>query len=149
MTHSPHISLLFDGGCPLCRREAAYMQRLDKGRGLVELIDIAAPGFDPSPFNRTIDQLMAAMHGRLHDGTMISGVSVFRETYAALGRGWMLGWTAWPGFRWFADKAYVFFAKMRHKARLRDEDCPTGSCAVRFENANADNSQATNSLDQM
>lgn len=35
------IKLLYDGECPLCVREVNFLQKRDRGRGLVAFVDIA------------------------------------------------------------------------------------------------------------
>jgi predicted DCC family thiol-disulfide oxidoreductase YuxK len=34
------LTVWFDGGCPLCRREIALMRRLDR-RGRIDFVDVA------------------------------------------------------------------------------------------------------------
>lgn len=128
---APKFTILVDGACPLCRHESRYMAKLDRGRGLLRIVDIAAAGFDPTTFNRTMDQLMGSIHGVKASGEIISGVEVFREAYGAVGRGWMLNWTAWPMLKPFADWMYVFFCKVRLKLPGRHEPaCAVGVCKV-------------------
>ena len=43
------IKVLFDGDCPLCAREIAFMRRRNS-RGLAAFEDIAAPGFDAARY---------------------------------------------------------------------------------------------------
>jgi predicted DCC family thiol-disulfide oxidoreductase YuxK len=126
---STEITLLFDGECPLCAREVAWLRRLDRGRGRIAFYDIAAPGFAAERYGRTPAQLMARMHGVLHDGSLVEGVEVFRRAYAAVGLGWLLGWTRWPGLRRAADAGYRWFA--RNRLRLtgrRGPACGSGRC---------------------
>ena len=126
---APAITLLLDGACPLCRREGRYMERLDGGRGRVAFVDIAAPGFDASRYGRTQAQVMGAIHGVLPDGSIVTGLEVFRHAYTALGRGWMVAWTAWPVLRPIADAGYRLFAKVRPRLPGR-HGCEGGACRV-------------------
>lgn len=116
------IKLLYDGNCPLCRREWAFIKRRDR-RNRVAGEDIAAAGFDASRFGRTQEQVMARIHGVLPDGTVIEGVEVFRRAYRAIGLGWLIGWTAWPVFRPIVDAAYRWFARNRMRLTFRKPDC--------------------------
>ncbi len=118
------LTIFIDGDCPLCRREANLLLRLDRGRGGLLLQDIAAPGFDASHYGLTRDALMGTIHG-LRNGEPITGMEVFRCAYAAVGWGWLLAWTAWPIFRPITDAAYRFFA--RHRLRLTGR-CDSGAC---------------------
>lgn len=121
------IEVFFDGECPLCRREIATLRRLDRGRGRVRFTDIAAPGFDPSELGRTHDELMARIHGRLPDGSLVTGVEVFRRLYAAVGFGPLVAATRLPGFAQALDAAYALFARNRLRMTGR---CNDASCAI-------------------
>ena len=109
----PEFTILIDGACPLCAREAGLMRRLDRGRGRLAIVDIASPGFDPARYGSTMDRLMAEIHGVTAEGRVVTGVEVFRRAYWAVGWGWVLAPTAWPGLRWVADRAYAWFAARR------------------------------------
>jgi predicted DCC family thiol-disulfide oxidoreductase YuxK len=124
------FKVLIDNDCHLCRREAAFMNRLDAGRGQLALEDIAAPDFDPSRYGRSLDQLMGSIHGVLPDGRLVTGVEVFRRAYAAVGYGWLLAPTAWPGLRWLSDRAYVLFAWARLKLPRARSACDNGRCRL-------------------
>ena len=125
--NSTPFTILIDGQCALCRREAAFMQRLDRGRGLLRIVDIAAPDFEAGAFGVTIDALMGQIHGVAPDGTMLRGMEVFRRAWRAVGYGWVLAPTAWPLVRPIADAAYRWFA--RHRLRLTGR-CTPESCAT-------------------
>jgi predicted DCC family thiol-disulfide oxidoreductase YuxK len=116
---SRNIEVFFDGACPLCRREVAMLKRWDR-HGRIIATDIAAPDFDPQTTGRTWDDLMARIHGRLPNGDIIEGVEVFRRLYSAIGLGWMVSITRWPGLRSLMDLGYRIFA--RNRLRL------TGRC---------------------
>lgn len=109
----PRFTVLIDGGCPLCRREAAFLRRLDGGRGRLGLVDIAAPGFDAARYRTTMDELMGTIHGVTPDGSLVRGVEVFRRAYGAVGWGWLAAPTGWPVLRPIVDRLYVVFARWR------------------------------------
>jgi len=113
MTASAEFKILFDGDCPLCSREVAFLARRDGARGRLALEDISASDFDPARYGKTQSELMARIHGVLPDGQVIEGMEVFRRAYAAVGLGWLLAPTKWPGLRALADWAYRFFARNR------------------------------------
>jgi predicted DCC family thiol-disulfide oxidoreductase YuxK len=117
------LELLYDGECPLCSREVAMLRRLDRGRGRLRLTDIATPGFDPARYGRTQEELMARIHGSLPDGRLVEGMEVFRRAYAAVGLGWLLAPTRWPGLRRLADFAYRWFARNRLRWTGRARSC--------------------------
>lgn len=121
------VEVFFDGACPLCRREVALLRRLDRGRGRIRFTDIDAPGFDPSSVGQTQAELMARIHGRLADGSLVTGVEVFRQLYTAVGFGALVALTRLPGIRHVLDAAYTLFA--RNRLRLTGR-CTNDSCEV-------------------
>jgi len=124
------FTILFDGLCPLCRREIRFLKRLDKKNRLMAT-DITAPGFDPAVYGKTQDDVMARIHGVLPDGSIIEGMEVFRRAYKAIGLGWLVGWTRWPLARPIADAGYRWFARNRMRLTFRKDACATDRCAVK------------------
>lgn len=126
------LTILIDGLCPLCRREGAMMMRMDKGRGRLALVDIAAPGFDPGVYGRSMDEVMGSIHAVLPDGRVIAGMGVFRAAYAVLGWGWLLAPTGWPLLRPLFDRFYAWFARNRMKFTFRSAEaaCEGGRCKI-------------------
>lgn len=124
------LTIYIDGSCPLCRREARFLERLDKGKGRLRMVDIADPAFDPTPTGHSLAELMGRIHAVSPDGGVLTGVEVFRRAYRAVGWGWLLGWTAWPGFRSIADAGYVLFARYRHLLGGGKLACEDGRCKV-------------------
>jgi predicted DCC family thiol-disulfide oxidoreductase YuxK len=122
---SEAVEVFFDGACPLCRREIALLGRLDRGRGRIRFTDIDRSDFDPSTIQKTRAELMARIYGRLPDGSLITGVEVFRQLYAAVGFGALVALTRLPGVRHALDAAYAVFAKnrLRLTGRCTDEAC--------------------------
>jgi len=124
------IKVLYDGRCPLCRRELAMLKRLDR-RQRIAAEDIADASFDGSRYGLSYEQAMGRIHGILPDGTVVRDVEVFRRLYRAIGLGWLLGWTAWPGLRRVADAGYRWFARNRLRLTGRGgASCDQGRCAV-------------------
>lgn len=113
MPESWRIKVLYDGDCPLCSREIDFLETRDRGRGKIAFEDIAAPSFDPDRYRLEPADLMARIHGVLPDGRVIEGVEVFRQAYAAVGLGWLVAPTRWPGLRSLSDRAYRVFARNR------------------------------------
>lgn len=106
------------------------MQRRNR-HGWLAFEDIAAPGFDPAKYHTTQEELMGVIHGVFPDGCMVRKVEVFREAYRAVGLGWVLAWTGWPGLRRLADRGYEWFARHRiFIGRIFGRSCETGRCAV-------------------
>lgn len=120
------IEVFFDGGCPLCRREIGLLRRWDR-RQRIRFTDIDALAFEPAAVGKTRDELMAEIHGRLPDGTVITGVEVFRQLYSAVGFRWLVAPTRLPGLSGLLNVAYRLFARNRLKLTGRCED---GVCAL-------------------
>lgn len=117
------IEMLYDGECPLCMRETRMLQRMDRKRR-VRFTNIAAADFDASSYGKTQELLMAEMHGRLPDGTWVTGVEVFRRLYAAVGLGPVVWLTRLPLIKQILNVGYTIFAKNRLKLTGRcTEQC--------------------------
>jgi predicted DCC family thiol-disulfide oxidoreductase YuxK len=124
------IRVLYDGDCPLCSREIRFLERRDRGRGRLQFQDIADPAFDPGAYGVESRDLMARIHGVLRDGTLVEGVEVFRQAYTAVGLGWLVAPTRWPGLRRLADLAYRIFARNRLRWTGRASGCQEEQCRV-------------------
>lgn len=121
----PHqtIEMFYDGNCPLCVRETRLLQRMDR-KNRIQFTNIADAGFDASALGRTHREFMAQMHGRLADGTWITGVEVFRRLYAAVGLGPVVWLTRLPVIKQCLDLGYRIFARNRLWLTGRcDETC--------------------------
>ncbi len=86
---APPLVVLYDGACPLCRREIGVY------RGLQPIMpvcfaDVSDPA-SPLPGGTTREQLLARFHVRSSDGQLLSGATAFLALWAAL-----------PGWRWLA-----------------------------------------------
>jgi predicted DCC family thiol-disulfide oxidoreductase YuxK len=122
------IRVLFDGACPLCSREIRLLEKLDRGRGRIQLEDISAADFDPTVYGLDARTVMDRIHGVLPDGTIVEGLAVFRRAYEAVGIGWLMAPTRWPGLRRLADRAYGAFARNRLRLTGRASTCKAGRC---------------------
>lgn len=119
------IRILYDAECPLCAREGRLLQRLDGGRGRIDLEDISDPAFDASRYGVDPADLEAKLHGVLPDGTLVQGVEVLARAYEAVDWGWLAAPARWPGTRWLLDRAYLWFARNRLRLTGREPRyCP-------------------------
>lgn len=121
------FTVLIDGACPLCRREAAFMRRLDGGRGGLAFVDISDPLFDAGRYGLTFERVMGTIHGVTAEGGIVEGMEVFRRAYAAVGHGWFLAPTGWPILRGVFDRLYRVFA--RYRLGLTGRGCVDGTCS--------------------
>lgn len=125
------IQVFFDGECPLCAKEIAFLRRLDR-HSRIRFTDIASPDFDPGVYGRPLSSFMDEIQGSLPDGRFLTGMEVIRRLYEAVGLGFLTGWTRWPGAAQLSDTGYRLFARnrLRLTGRCTDEVCaPPGTTA--------------------
>jgi len=125
MDNTYPIEMFYDGDCPLCMRETRLLQRLDRHQRL-RFTNIATSNFDAALFGKTQDELMAEMHGRLPDGSWVTGVEVFRQLYSAVGFGPIVWLTRLPVIKQILNLGYFVFAKYRLRLTGRCE----GNCSI-------------------
>ncbi len=126
------FKLLYDGQCPMCRREAMWLQRRSKD-GRLAFEDISSPGFDATRFGLTQEVLMGVMHGAFPDGRIVTKVEAFRQAYQLVGLGWLLAPTRWPGLKQLSNWGYEWFARNRVAIGklFGGHDCPDGRCELK------------------
>ena len=118
------FQLLYDGACPICRREVLWLHR--RRPQTIEAVDISAEGFDSSAYGLTAEQVDAVLYGVRPDGSIMVGMSSLREGYRLAGLGWLISWTGWWPARPLFDTFYRSFARNRMRiGRLlgRGDDC--------------------------
>ena len=122
-----HVEVFYDGDCPLCVREIGMLRWMDR-RERIRFTDIADPVFNPADHGMTMKDFMDEIQGRLHDGTWIVGVEVFRRLYAAVGFSWLVWPTRLPAISHALDFGYRVFAKnrLRLTGRCNQETCEIG-----------------------
>lgn len=116
------VKLLYDGDCPLCVREVNFLTKKDRGRGIINFVDIADINYNPEE-NANIDfaTAMGRIHAILPDGTVIKNVEVFRRVYEELGMGWIYAITKLPIVGAVANGIYGIWADWRLKLTGRPE----------------------------
>jgi predicted DCC family thiol-disulfide oxidoreductase YuxK len=112
VNESPPLTVLYDGACPLCRREIGVYRGLQPSAPVcfADVNDVAMP----LPPDTTRAQLLARFHVRSRDGELLSGAQAFLALWAVL-PGWR--WLAWagrlPGAAWAMERAYRVFLRWR------------------------------------
>ena len=109
---TPPLTVLYDGACPLCRREIGIYRKLEPRTPLcfADVSDAAAP----LPPGSTREQLLARFHVRRHDGELLSGARAFLALWAVLpGWRWLARAGRLPGVAWAMERAYGFFLRWR------------------------------------
>ncbi len=116
--------LLYDGACPVCRREVLWLYR--RRPEAIEAVDTSAENFDAASFGLSAQQVDAALYGIRPDGSITIGMDSLREGYRQAGLSWLMTWTGWWPARPAFDAVYRCFARNRMRiGRLlgRQDDC--------------------------
>jgi predicted DCC family thiol-disulfide oxidoreductase YuxK len=106
------LTVLYDGACPLCRREIAVYRDLPSDRPL-RFADVsdAAQALPPGT---TQAQLMARFHVLSDRGELLSGAQAFLALWAQLpGWRWLARLGRLPGAAWCMERAYRGFLRIR------------------------------------
>jgi predicted DCC family thiol-disulfide oxidoreductase YuxK len=117
-TGEPDLRLLYDGGCPLCCREVAFLrqrdQRLHPDRERLAFIDINKPDYDPAAHaDVSYRQAMGRIHAIAADGEVLTDLAVFRHAYRIVGLGPLYAPTGWPVLGAIATGLYALWARWR------------------------------------
>lgn len=127
------FTLFYDGTCPLCVAEMDQLRHFNTQNRL-RFEDITQADF--STRYPDIDPLAASnvLHGKLSNGDLLLGLDVTHKAWSIVGRKRWIAVLRWPGIRWVADKAYLFFARNRYQisflltGKRRCQSCQQGSC---------------------
>jgi predicted DCC family thiol-disulfide oxidoreductase YuxK len=112
------LTILYDGGCPLCRREVRFLrerdQRLHPLKPRLAFVDVDAPDYNPSNHQGvTYRDAMDRIHAIDGNGAILRNLAVFRKAYSLLGMGWLYAPTGWPLLGHLAEAAYTLWARTR------------------------------------
>jgi predicted DCC family thiol-disulfide oxidoreductase YuxK len=119
------ITTFFDGGCPMCSKEIAHYQRLDRS-GRIHWVDITRDAAALDAAGLDAETAMRRLHVQTATGEMLTGVPAFVAV-----------WRQLPGYRLLArlvtglrltrplDLAYARFADWRFERR-----CGADGCAI-------------------
>ena len=135
------LTLLFDGGCPLCVREVQLLQRRDRAchgeHPRLAFVDIDRDDYNPEAYaGISYREAMGRIHAITSSGEVLRDVEVFRRAYGLIELGWLYAPTGWPLLRQLADGAYGLWAATRLRLTRRpnlDTLCQAreGRCAPR------------------
>ena len=116
---SPPLTVLYDGACPLCRREIGIYRGLQPLRSdspvcFADVSDAALPLPSALPPGTTREQLLARFHVRGRDGQLHSGAQAFLALWAELpGWRWLALAGRLPGAAWVMEHTYRVFLRWR------------------------------------
>lgn len=144
------IDLLYDSECPICAMEVAFLKKRDIHNRIM-FTDLSAPDYNPVDHgNIQFADGMRKIRAVLPDNTVVTGVEVFRQTYEAIGLGWVFELTKLPVIGEVADAIYDFWAENRLRVTGRgdmadllreraeeikelDSDCDDNGCELFFD----------------
>lgn len=134
---TPALTLLYDGGCPLCLREVRFLRTRDsQSQPRLAFVDIQAPDYRAEDHaGISYRQAMGRIHAITAEGEVLRDVAVFRRAYQLIGLGWLYAPTSWPLLAPLADRAYGIWARWRLPLTRRpslDQLCAVraGSCSA-------------------
>jgi predicted DCC family thiol-disulfide oxidoreductase YuxK len=112
-SHAISVTVWFDGACPLCQREIAFMRKLDKARAII-FVDATSPD-STCPLNTT--ELLARFHAE-ENGKLLSGAAAFAAMWRAIPLLRPFGLAARnPVVLTVLERLYTFF--LRHRPKLQ------------------------------
>ena len=113
------LTIFFDGGCPLCKREVDFLQSRNH-KGYLSFIDINSSDFSLDlKYGISYKQAMERIHAFKSDGSVIKDIKVFQEAYSLIGLGWIYTPTKLPDLDKCIEFIYGFWAKYRLKITFR------------------------------
>jgi predicted DCC family thiol-disulfide oxidoreductase YuxK len=112
---APALTVLYDGACPLCRREISLYRGLQPlGQAAPLCFADVSDAALPLPPGTTQAQLLARFHVRLRNGELLSGAQAFLALWAALpGWRWLALAGRLPGAAWLMERSYRRFLRWR------------------------------------
>jgi predicted DCC family thiol-disulfide oxidoreductase YuxK len=128
------LTLLYDGACPLCRREVTMLAQRDRAlhgdQPRLAFVDIDQADYDPAAHQGvSFRQAMGRIHGIDASGVVLRDLAVFRRAYELIGLGWLYAPTRWPLVGALAEAAYGLWARWR--LRLTGRPGLDALCAAR------------------
>ena len=106
------------------------MNRLDRRRQLA-FCDFSRPDHDTASINISPAELGRVIHARWADGSVISGVDVFRAMWEAVGLGVLAKVSRLSLVEPLVLRAYAWFARNRLWLTGRSTPCLGGACDLR------------------
>ncbi|RDH43536.1 thiol-disulfide oxidoreductase DCC family protein [Zooshikella ganghwensis] len=112
MGQSIPLTLFYDGACPFCMREIAWL-RQHNDKKFLSFVDISEASFNANDYGLNNDEVNKVLHAQWASGETLRGMEVTRAVYNLIGLGWLVNFTGWPVFNCVFDKLYMSFAKRR------------------------------------
>ena len=114
------VSMLYDGGCPLCSKEVAHYKKVDRA-GRVNWVDITADTMFLDELDIGLEAAMKHLHVVGEDGSVQRGAYAFAAVWKELPYyRWLAKLVSIPGVLSLLDLVYGKFAVWRFNRR---KDC--------------------------
>ena len=145
------IDLLYDSECPICMMEVEFLQKRDI-ESRIKFTDLSSPDYRPQDHgNVEFADGMRKIRAVLPDGKVVTGVEVFRQTYKAIGLGWVFQATNIPFIGKAADVIYDIWSENRlritgrgdladvlkeRSEKLKDmepPECDSDACSIEYD----------------
>ena len=111
-TPAQPLTVLYDGACPLCRREIGIYRGLQSDTPVC-FADVSDAS-QPLPPGTTREQLLTRFHVRDAEGRLLSGAQAFLALWDTLpGWRWLARVGRLPGAAWAMERAYRLFLHAR------------------------------------
>jgi predicted DCC family thiol-disulfide oxidoreductase YuxK len=115
---APELTILYDGGCPLCRREVCFLAERDRRRHpqrpRLSFVDVDRADYEPARHGGIgYREAMGRIHAIDSEARVLRDLEVFRRAYALIGLGWIYAPSRWPLLASLADAAYRLWAMLR------------------------------------
>ena len=150
-TEAGKIDLLFDSECPICMMEVEFLKKRDVD-SRIRFTDLSSPDYNPADHgNVQFADGMRKIRAVLPGGEVVTGVEVFRQTYRAIGLGWIFDLTNVPLIGKAADALYDIWSENRLRITGRGDladivkerseklksmeppECDTDACEINYD----------------
>jgi predicted DCC family thiol-disulfide oxidoreductase YuxK len=126
MSEQATLTVFYDAGCPVCRREVGLYQRWDRA-GRIAWRDVADATDTLAAHGLTEADALARIRALDARGTLIGGAAVFVAIWRRLpGVRWVAPVAGWRPILAVLERAYTAFA--RRRTRLTGRACGGDAC---------------------
>ncbi len=109
------LTVFYDGWCSLCAGTARSLNKMDRGRSRVRMVDFRADFSEAAAAGITPQALEGAMHAVHPDGRVTAGPEAVRDALRVLGLGPMSAVLGWPVVGGVFGVFYDWLARNRLK----------------------------------
>jgi predicted DCC family thiol-disulfide oxidoreductase YuxK len=134
------LTIFYDGNCPMCATEMAYLKSYDKDNR-ISLVDIHQQNFEAIYPNVKFVDAMKILHAH-YQGKVLLGLDVTHRAWNLVGKGFWVAPLNWPIIKILSHWVYLYLAKYRHqisallakKLGIKAANCHSGTCHDNPEN---------------